>query len=197
MVHYWDNEFSIRSNLRQLELPEGGFYPLKPVPVVRLDESGERELVLCEWGLLPFWWKPSAGTPKRAVFQRKTFNARSETVSTTPSYRDAFKRRRCLLPAGAFEEKAHYFSLPSGRPFAFAGLWESWGQGDERIESCTLLTTLPNEEVRGVGHHRMPVILQREAEYARWLNPEINTLAPLEALMRPLADGSLHATAKG
>ena len=82
-------------------------------------------MVACEWGLLPFWWKPTDKEPKRAAFQRKTFNARSETVSATASYREAFKRRRCLMPAGAFMEKGHYFGLPSGEPFAFAGLWES------------------------------------------------------------------------
>lgn len=189
---YYDDAFSIRSNPRQLPLlPEGGFYPLKPVPIIRLDADGERELAVCEWGFLPFWWKPSDKHPKRAAFQRQCFNARSETVHEKASYREAFKRRRCLLPAAKFEEKKHYFSFEDERPFAFAGLWETWGKGDDAIETCTLLTTEPNEEVRGVGHHRMPVILQSDEQYARWMNPEIVERGPLDELMRPLADGSL------
>ncbi|BBO35716.1 SOS response-associated peptidase [Lacipirellula parvula] len=186
---------SIRSNLRQIALssiPGGGFYPLKQVPVIRLGDDGERGLDVCEWGFLPTWWKPSDKQPKRAAFQRQCFNARSETVDTKPTYRSAFKTRRCLLPAEKFEEKKHYFSFADQRPFAFAGLWETWHGDDGEIYTCTLLTTEPNEEVRSVGHHRMPVILQTEAEYARWLNPEIKERGPLDELMRPLADGSLE-----
>ena len=190
---YYEDAFSIRANqaLAVRQLPLGGFYPLKPVPVVRLDESGERELAVCEWGFLPFWWKPSDKQPKRAAFQRQCFNARSETVDTKPAYREAFKRRRCLLPAEKFEEKKHYFSFADERPFAFAGLWETWGKGDDAIETCTLLTTEPNEEIRSVGHHRMPVVLQTEEQYALWMNPEIVERGPLEELMLPLPDGSL------
>ncbi len=191
----YGDAFSIRSNLRQIGLgivPDGGFYPLKPVPVIRLGEDGERGLDVCEWGLLPFWWKPSDKQPKRAAFQRQCFNARSETADTKPTYREAFKRRRCLLPAVKFEEKKHYFSFAGERPFAFAGLWETWRGDDGEVFSCTLLTTEPNEEIRSVGHHRMPVILQSEAEYERWLDPEIVERGPLEDLMRTLADGSLE-----
>ncbi len=194
---FYQEAFSFRTNLRQLTLPDGGFYPLQPVPVIRLDDNGDRELAVCEWGFLPFWWKPSDKQPKRAAFQRQCFNARSETVDTKPSYREAFKRRRCLLPAAKFEEKKHYFAREDERPFAFAGLWETWGKGDEAIETCTFLTTEPNAEVRGVGHHRMPVILQSEEQYARWMNPEIVERGPLDELMRPLADGSLAVEAMG
>jgi putative SOS response-associated peptidase YedK len=168
------DEFSVRSNHYQLEFPEfppGGFYPLKRVPIIRYDQAGEREMVAAEWGLLPFWWKPSDKTPKRSTLQRKCFNARSEDVDTKPSFREAFKRRRCLLPAGAFFEKGHYFRFTDDRPFAFAGLWETWKGGDDEIvESCTLLTTEPNDLVSSVGHHRMPVLLSSEDEYRLWLN---------------------------
>src|SRR4029079_19255736 len=127
-------------------LPEAGFYPLATVPIIRLDDQGEREMVGAEWGLLPFWWKPSDKVPKRAAFQRKTFNARCETIDTTPSYREAFKRRRCLLPAGEFFEKNFYLHFADDRTFEFAGLWESWKGGEGKtVESCTLLTTEPNE----------------------------------------------------
>src|SRR5215213_8630330 len=177
------DEFSVRSNLYQLTLPEPSFWPLCPVPVVRLDAQGEREMVAAQWGLLPIWWKPSDKSPKPAGFQRRCFNARSEDVHTKPTFRDAFKRRRCLMPADEFFEKGHYFHLPDHRPFAFAALWERWGRGEEAVESCTLLTTEPNEAVRSVGHHRMPVLLTREEEYAAWLNPETVERGALEELM--------------
>jgi len=187
--HFVD-EFSIRSNLYQLTLPDAGFYPLAQVPIVRLDESGDRELVAAQWGFLPFWWKPSDKTPKRTTFQRKCFNARSEDVDAKPSFREAFKRRRCLVIADEFFEKGYYFHLPNHKPFAFAGLWERW-RGDETIDSCTLLTTTPNAEVQTVGHNRMPVMLTTEADYATWLNPEIVERGPLEELLRPAPDGQL------
>jgi putative SOS response-associated peptidase YedK len=181
------DEFSVRSNLYQLMLPDAGFYPLGRPPIVRLDEAGEREMVAAEWGLLPFWWKPSDKTPNRTTFQRKCFNARSEEVSTKPTYREAFKRRRCLMPADEFFEKGHYFHLEGHRPFAFAALWERWrGGDDEVIDSCTLLTTAANELVQSVGHPRMPVMLTSEPEYALWLNPELTDRGPFEPLFRPL-----------
>ena len=124
--------------------------------------------------------------PKRSAFQRKTINARCGTVDTTASYREAFKRRRCLMPAEEFFEKGHYFHFADRRPFAFAGLWESWKGGDgELVESCTLLTTEPNDLVRSVGHHRMPLLLSSEADYAAWLNPETPGRAAVEHLLRP------------
>jgi putative SOS response-associated peptidase YedK len=182
------DEFSVRSNQYQLEFPEfppGGFYPLARVPLIRVDANGEREMVAGEWGLLPFWWKPSDKMPKRSAFQRKCFNARSEDVDNKPSFREAFKRRRCLLPAGEFFEKGHYFRFADDRPWAFAGLWESWKAGDDEVvESCTLLTTEPNELVRSVGHHRMPVLLSNEAEYQLWLNLEAGRSA-VEHLFAP------------
>ena len=101
----WDNEFSLRANLYQLTLPLDGFYPLAQVPVVRLNDAGQRELVPIEWGFLPAWWKPSDKTPKRAAFQRKCINARSEDVDAKPTYRDSFRRRRCLMPADEFFER--------------------------------------------------------------------------------------------
>jgi putative SOS response-associated peptidase YedK len=168
-----------------LSFPPGGFYPLARVPRIRVDDSGEREMVAAKWRLLPFWWKPSDKTPKRSAFQRKCFNARSADVDNKPSFREAFKRRRCLLPAGEFFEKGHYFRFADDRSFAFAGLWESWkGGDDEVVESCTLLTTEPNELVRSVGHHRMPVLLSSEEEYQLWLDLEAGRSA-VERLFVP------------
>lgn len=180
------NEFSVRSNLYQMLLPDEGFYPLSQVPVVRLDDAGERELAAAEWGFLPGWWKPSDKTPKRATFQRKCFNARSEEVDVKPTYREAFRRRRCLMPAGEFFELGHGFHLAERQTFAFAGLWDQWRDADgEAVETCTMLTTEPNEAVAAVGHNRMPVVFTGEDEYSRWLDAEIAEHSPLEELMRP------------
>ena len=178
------DEFSIRSNQYHLDFG-AGFYPLSEVPIIRLDPAGEREMVGAEWGLLPLWWKPSDKTPKRAKFQRMCFNARSEDVEKKPTFRDAFKRRRCLLPGGEFEEKGHYFRFADDRPFAFAGLWETWRGDDELVVTCTMLTTEPNEIVRSVGHHRMPVLLANQADYALWLNPEATERGAVEHLFAP------------
>jgi putative SOS response-associated peptidase YedK len=192
------NEFSVRSNLYQLMLPDAGFYPLDQAPIVRLDAAGQREMVAAQWGLLPAWWKPSDRTPKRTAFQRKCFNARSEEVDAKPTYRDAFKRRRCLVPADEFFEKGHYFHQPDFRPFAFAGLWERWSGGDEEVvESFTLLTTTANELVQSVSHPRMPVLLTSEAEYGAWLNPERAGRESFEALFAPLPPEKMEKYAAG
>jgi putative SOS response-associated peptidase YedK len=183
------DEFSIRTT-QALAVPhlfeELDYWPLAIVPVIRLDDAGERELVPMEWGLLPFWWKPSDRATKRSSFQRKTINARSEDVDKKPTYREAFKRRHCLMPAGEFFERGHYFRFADDRPFAFAALWESWRGGEgEDVESCTLLTTEPNELVRSVGHHRMPVLLSSEAEYQLWMSPEQTGRKAVEHLFSP------------
>jgi putative SOS response-associated peptidase YedK len=196
MCHYYrgarqppahlSNEFSVRSNLYQMLLPDEGSYPLSPVPVVRLNDAGERELVAAEWGFLPAWWKPSDKTPKRTTFQRKCFNARSEEVDVKPTYREAFRRRRCLMPAAEFFELGHGFHLAEHRTFAFAGLWDRWRDADGAVvETCTMLTTEPYEAVTAVGHNRMPVIFTGDEEYARWLDSEVVERPPLDDLMRP------------
>lgn len=183
-AHFVD-EFSVRSNLYQLAIPDKGFWPVSKVPIVRANDAGDREMVAAEWGLLPFWWKPSDKSLKRSGFQRKCINARSEEVETKPTYREAFKRRRCLMPADEFFERGHYFHLPEHRPFAFAALWEKWRNDEEDVESCTLLTTAPNDLVRSVGHNRMPVLLTNEEQYALWLNPDIAERQQLESLFLP------------
>lgn len=134
--------------------------PGQGVPVVRLANGGERRMELLRWGLVPFWAKdPGIGY--------KMINARAETVAQKPAYREAFKRRRCLIPADGFYEweklpgrgkQPHYFRLHSGEPFAFAGLWERWEGEEGLMESCALITTTPNAAV-GAVHDRMPTIL--------------------------------------
>ena len=150
--------------------PRYNIAPTQPVAVVRFqDPTTPREWVLMYWGLVPSWSKdPSIGS--------RLINARSETAHEKPSFRAAFRRRRCLLPADGFYEwkrtdtgkQPYYISMRDGSPFALAGLWEYWEGGDgSSLESCTILTTTPNECVEPL-HDRMPVIVAPE-DYDEWL----------------------------
>ncbi|HEX4412252.1 MAG TPA: SOS response-associated peptidase [Lacipirellulaceae bacterium] len=181
----YGDTFSQRADFTQLFLPTYDFWPLAKVPIIRVANDGHRELIAAEWGLLPFWWKPAAQRVKRGGFQRKCVNAKCEDIQTKPSYREAFKRRRCLMPAERFFECGYGFHLPGFEPFAFAGIWESWRDGDDVVESCALLTTEPNDLVRAVGHHRMPVMLTNSEQCALWLNPDITERQNLEPLFLP------------
>jgi putative SOS response-associated peptidase YedK len=185
----------------QFELPEVpalepryNIAPTQPVAAVRLArETGNREFALLRWGLVPFWAKdPKIGS--------RMINARSETVGTKPAFRAAFRRQRCLVLGDGFYEwqkaqggkQPHYIRLKDGSPFAFAGLWERW-QGAEQgtIESCTLLTTEPNDLIRPL-HNRMPVILHPQA-YDLWLDSEVNDPQALQALLRPFPSEAMLA----
>jgi putative SOS response-associated peptidase YedK len=149
-------------------------------------ESGENRLDRFHWGLVPFWAKDiSMGA--------RMINARAETVASKPSFRNAFKKRRCLIPADGFYEwqrlkgkKQPMFISPfDGKPFAFAGLWERWNEKGKRKEdyrSCTIITTAASDELQKV-HHRMPVILHPD-QYAFWLDPENQDQGELEAVIR-------------
>ncbi len=143
--------------------------PTRHVPVV-LAEGGKMRLEMLRWGLVPSW-ADDPGIGARMI------NARSETAPEKPSFRRAFRDRRCLIPADGFYEwkrenggkQPYYFRMQGGRPFAFAGLWESWTK-DGEIRSCAILTTAANEVVAGI-HDRMPVILPSR-HYEAWLDPE-------------------------
>jgi putative SOS response-associated peptidase YedK len=163
--------------------PRYNIAPSQPVAAVRAAPSGAgRELALLRWGLIPSWSKdPAVGN--------RLINARAETVSEKPSFRNAFRRHRCLIPANGFYEwqrrevrkQPFYIRMHDGRPFAFAGLWDRWENPDKGvIETCTILTTATNALLAPI-HDRMPVILP-PAEYARWLDPSLqdpDSLAPL------------------
>jgi putative SOS response-associated peptidase YedK len=166
--------------------PDYNVAPQSTQPVVRLNGStGEREFALMRWGLVPFW-------AKDAKVGYSTINARAEEVATKPIYREAFKQRRCLIPADAFYEwqkigaKSRLpfaFALQSGEPYAFAGLWERWKPREgEPLETFTILTTDPNELAEPV-HNRMPVILEPR-DYQRWMNPGDPARPPVD-LLRP------------
>ena len=140
-------------------------------PVVRLRQgAGAREIALMRWGLVPFW-------AKDLKIGYSTINARSEEVAGKPAFREALKRRRCLVPADGFYEwqridektkQPFAIALKSGEPCAFAGLWERWEAGEgPTLESFTILTTGPNELMQPI-HNRMPVILE-PGDYGRWL----------------------------
>ncbi len=142
-------------------LPVGDLLPGQSIPAVI--REGENRLVSFRWGLIPSWAKdPAIG--------RKMINARAETLAEKPSFREAFQRRRCLIPADGFYdwtgEKGHRtavrFRLRSGEPFGFAGLYETWrSEAGEPLSTCTIITTESNALVASV-HDRMPVILSGE-----------------------------------
>lgn len=154
--------------------------------LVIIRRDGQNRLQRFHWGLVPFWAKdPSIGS--------RMINARSESVATKPSFRRAFKKRRCLIPADGFYEwrgdKGHkqpvFLTLPDGGPFAFAGLWEMWddkGSADMPYRSATILTRPASETVRPI-HHRMPVILRPEA-FDPWLDPDLQDPQRLQAILQ-------------
>jgi putative SOS response-associated peptidase YedK len=165
--------------------PRYNIAPTQPVAAVRVPAEGAaREMVLLRWGLIPFW-------AKDLEIGARMINARSETVAEKPAFRHAFRRRRCLVVADGFYEwqkqngtkQPFYIRLHGARPFAFAGLWERWESSSaEVIESCTLLTTQPNDLMREL-HNRMPVILQ-PGDYDLWLDPQVQEVELLQPLLR-------------
>jgi putative SOS response-associated peptidase YedK len=185
-------EFDIAEPLPELQ-PNYNVAPTQEVPAVLAGNGGgERRLEMLRWGLIPSW-ADDPGIGARMI------NARSETVAEKPSFRRAFKDRRCLIPADGFYEwqktndgkQPYYLRMKSGRPFAFAGLWENWkGDGGE-IRSCTILTTNPNDLAREV-HNRMPVILPPEV-YEIWLDPDLGETDQLLSLLAPYPPGDMEA----
>ncbi len=172
--------------------PRYNIAPTQQVPIVRVGASGARELVLVRWGLIPYF-------AKDASVGNRMINARAESVTVKPSFRDAFRRRRCLVvadgfyewQAGPFGKTPHYIRSADGRPFAFAGLWDRWRAPDGQVvESCTIITTDANATVRPL-HDRMPVILEG-ARLDEWLDPATPP-ERLRALLAPPAEGALRA----
>ena len=173
-----------------VQLPEGldelppryNIAPTQPVAVV--PNTGDSRLDFFVWGLIPSWAKdPAMGS--------RLINARSETLAEKPSFRAAYRRRRCLILADGFYEWQQgpgrtrtpvYIHQPSGQPFAFAGLWELWNSphGDE-VYSCPTIPTAANETLRPY-HERMPVILP-ESAYERWLDPSERQPEALDDLL--------------
>ena len=162
-------EFSEKTNLYQLG-PRWNVAPSNRMPIVRMDDEGLREMAIARWGLIPSWAKE---LPKI-----QPINARAETVPTSGRFRQAFARRRCLVPADGFYEwqgakppkQPYFIHLPDDGQFAFAGLWERWKatKDADPLDSYTIITTTPNELMAGI-YNRMPVILKPE-DYSAWLD---------------------------
>lgn len=157
--------------------PRYNIAPTQFIAAVRDNEQQQRELVMLRWGLVPFWAKdPAIGN--------RMINARAETVAEKPSYRAAFRHRRCVVLADGFYEwrregdvKTPYFiSLASGEPFALAGLWENWTDkaSGESLQTTTLITTAANDFMQPL-HHRMPVIVQSDGA-DEWLAGSVDNL---------------------
>ena len=156
--------------------------------VLALIQREQYQLENLHWGLVPSWAKSLSGASRM-------INARAETVATKPSFRAAFKRRRCLILADGFYEwrgekgqkQPWFITVQADQPMAFAGLWEIWKSRSAAVQqsdyrSCTIITTEASESVRDI-HHRMPVILQPKA-YAKWLDPENQDAQDLEAILQ-------------
>ena len=145
----------------------------------------KKRLVALRWGLIPAW----ADDP---AIGNRMFNARAETVAEKPSFKDAFKKRRCLIPVDGFyewqkwgkEKRPLCFSLKSGRPFGLAGLYETWISPEKgRIHTCTIITTDANDLIRPI-HDRMPVIIPKDKE-AAWLDLRDSKPDELASLLKP------------
>jgi putative SOS response-associated peptidase YedK len=179
--------------------PSFNVAPQSVQPVVRVNrDTGNRQFALMRWGLVHPW-------AKDAKIGYNTINARAEEVASKPAFREAFKKRHCLIPADCFYEwmrldakskRPFAIALKSEEPFAFAGLWESWRPKDGApLETFTILTTSENELMRPI-HDRMPVILEPR-DYDRWLDagdparPPVDLLCPYPAekmLAWPVSD---------
>ena len=158
--------------------------PEQQISAVIRDEDVNK-LVDFRWGLIPSWAKdPSIGN--------RMFNARAETIAEKPSFREAFKRRRCLIVADGFYEwqkigrikKTLRFSLKSGKPFGLAGLYETWISPKQKpVNTCTIITTEPNDLLRPI-HDRMPVMVKKELEDF-WIDPSSHKSGDLLSILKP------------
>jgi len=189
---------SIQMTFPWLKVPESisPRYNIAPSqPVAAVANTGEKELGFFIWGLIPSWAKdPKIGN--------RLINARGETLGEKPSYRSAYRRRRCLIIADGFYEwvkqpgqkskSPYYLQLESKKPFAFAGLWEIWHDPDgSALKTTTIITTESNEMISRI-HARMPVILEKEA-YEEWLDLEEKSPEELNKYLKPYpAEGMIQ-----
>lgn len=174
--------------------PSYNVAPTDRVPAVACDRRGRRMLGAFQWGLVPSWSsEPSGGA--------RLINARGETLADKPAFRDAFARRRCLIPADGFYEwrlttgglKQPVLISPPRPPLAFAGLWDVWRGAAESppLRTCTIVTTVANRRLSSL-HHRMPVVLPPSA-WATWLDPSLDDRGgELTALLVPADDDALE-----
>jgi putative SOS response-associated peptidase YedK len=183
-------EFNL-TNVPAAMSPRYNIAPTQPVAIITNEKPDE--LTFYNWGLIPSWSKDKS-------VASKLINARSETAAEKPSFRSAFKRRRCIIPTdGYYEWQArdgqkipHFIHMEDQKLFGIAGLWEVWHspEGDE-IRTCSILTTDANDFAQTI-HNRMPVILDRE-DYNLWLSPDEKPAPVLQALMKPYQGKNLTA----
>ena len=167
--------------------------PTDSLPIVRYDDrAGERSLDLMRWGLVPFWSKDI-----KVGFSN--INAKAENIDTRPAFREAFQRRRCLVPLDGFyewkkigtERQPYAVALPGHRLMAMAGVWESWrSPAGERLRSFAIVTTSANELLAPI-HDRMPVIVAKE-DYDRWLDPRTPP-EEIEKILKPFPAEAMEA----
>lgn len=180
-----------------LEFSATDIRPTDLAPIIR--QADDRRLALpARWGLIPSWSKDER-------IAQHTFNARAETLAEKPSFRAAFKRRRCLVPASAFfewrtvpgEKKKQKlrFAAPDGQPLALAGLWETWRhpETDATIDTYTIVTTAANAFMAPI-HDRMPAILTA-SDWDAWLDPEVGNPLLLQGMLQPWPDDGLRMEA--
>ena len=157
--------------------PRDLIVPGEPLLAYRSDQSGP-EASLMLWGLIPGWLKDPSQGPR-------PFNARSETVADKPSFRGSWRHRRCLIPASCFFEKGRAIRRIDRQAFWLAGLWERWlGSDGSEVDTCTVLTTSPNQLVKPL-HHRMPVLIPHGLEEAWMAAMDGQQLRALEPLLGP------------
>ena len=168
--------------------------PSNTAPIIRLHE-GQRLALPARWGLIPSWSKDDK-------IAQHTFNARAETVAEKPSFRAAFKRRRCIVPVSAFVEwraipgekkkQKLRFASPEQHPLALAGLWEHWQRLEtgESVETYTIITTTANDFMAPI-HDRMPVILG-QGDWDAWLDQATGNPLLLQSMLAPCPDDWLE-----
>jgi putative SOS response-associated peptidase YedK len=172
--------------------PRYNVAPTQPIPVVHLD-GDQRHFRLMRWGLIPSWVKDPKGFTL-------LINARAESATEKPAFRNAMKRRRCLIPADGFYEwkpdsarkRPYFIHMKGGAPFAFAGLWETWtGPNGEEMDTAAIVTTDASPDIAHI-HHRMPVMLEPDA-FQLWLDCANVDAAIAQSLLAPLPPGRLDA----
>jgi putative SOS response-associated peptidase YedK len=173
--------------------PRFNIAPTQPILAIPNDERNEADFFI--WGLIPMWAKdPSIGS--------RLINARAETIAEKPTFRSSLKYKRCLILADGFYEwkagpggktKIPYFiHMNDRKPFAFAGLWDSWNSPDgSQVKTCTIITTEPND-LMALIHNRMPAILHPR-DYAKWLDTSPQTPDMLKPLIKPYPAEMMNA----
>ena len=189
--------FGLAEDTPEIE-PRYNIAPTTYIAVVRdsPDVAVTRQLAMMYWGLVPAWAREKS-------IGARMINARAETLKEKPAFRNAYRRRRALVPAdgyyewmklGARDKQPYYIRPASGSPFGLAALWEAWRDPStgEPLESCTLVTTAALRSIAHI-HDRMPLIIPSSA-YAEWLDSKNQDVASLDRLLDPAAAGELVAT---